>query len=269
MNMYEKLLTLASQNKYYEIPIQHDTVWSLKTPHALISSVSGFGKSYFVTYLISIMSIKNNILYFADPKRSDLASLAAFMPQDRVAWESEDIQKMLKNVVDIMMKRYEYMNAECQRKGIIHSDFTDFGLPAVVVIIEEMAAFISTLDKKSRESFEADIKSITLQGRQAGVNLCLIMQNPGTQNITTESRSQMGFRVYLGDGNIERRMIFGDGFTYSKRSYIPGQGLYMIAGKTLQPEYIETPKLDKSQLPKILKQALKNQFNISLFPPTT
>lgn len=215
-------------------------------------------------------SIKNAILFLADPKQSDLASLSAFMPPDRVAWEPEKILTMVEGVVRIMMERYRYMSAERLHRGLFQADFADFGLPVILLVIEEMAAFVSSLDRKTREQFEANIKSVTLQGRQAGVMLCTILQNMGTQNISTEARSQMGLRVFLGNsGGIEYRMIFGEGYTYSKRLFQPGQGLYMLAGQTERPEVIETPRLDKSQLPATLERALKMQFNISPLPPVS
>lgn len=268
MDMYQKLVMLAGQTANHEIPIQQGAVWSLRAaPHALISSNTGMGKSFFTMYLIIMASIKNAILFLADPKRSDLASLSDFMPSERVAWEPGQISAMMAHVVEIMMKRYDYMKAERLRRGLFQADFVDFGLPPVFVVIEEMAAFVSSLERKPREAFEADIKSITLQGRQAGIILCSIMQNPGSQNISTESRSQMGLRVYLGhSGGIEYRMLFGDGYTYPKRVFKPGQGLYMLAGQTEQPEVIETPRLDKGQLPSTLEMALKSQFDIDPLP---
>lgn len=268
MGMYNQLVTLASATADCEIPIQQGAVWSLRTaPHALISGVTSYGKSYFMLYLIIMASIKNTILFLADPKRSDLASLSDFMPPDRVAWESDHICAMVANVVDIMMARYNYMKSERLRRGLFQADFADFGLPVILLVIEEMAAFVSSLDKKARETFEANVKSVTLQGRQAGVNLITVMQNPGTQNISTESRSQMGFRVFLGNsGGIEYRMIFGEGFTYPKRVYQPGQGLYMLAGQTDRPALIETPRLDKSQFPETLKRALESQFDRNPLP---
>jgi len=269
MTMYEKLVEISNETMSYEIPIQKGAVWSLRSaPHAIISGISSFGKSFFVFYIILIAAIKGYILYCADPKRSDLASLSDYMPSSRVAWMPEQICEMAATVVEIMEKRYAYMNIERQRRGLFQADFVDFELPVILLVIEEMATFVSSLDKKTRDTFESNIKRITLEGRQAGVMICSVMQNPGTQNISTESRSQMSFRVFLGNsGGIEYRMIFGEGYTYHKRVYKAGQGLYMLAGKTDKPEMIETPVLDKSQLPDALKRALEKQFQINPSPP--
>ena len=269
MDMYEQLVLLASKTKDYEIPIQQGAVWSLRTaPNALISSNTGFGKSFFTLYLVMMASIKNVIIFLADPKRSDLASLSNFMPSDRVAWETEKIAEMVSRVVCIMMERYGYMQTERLQRGLFQGDFIDFGLSPIFLVIEEMAAFVSSLERKSREAFESNIKAITLQGRQAGVNLCTIMQNPGTQNISTESRSQMGLRIYMGNSSgIEYKMIFGEGYTYGKRIYEPGQGLYMLAGKTERPEMFEAPRMDKCQLPAALKRALETQYDRNPYPP--
>lgn len=182
MDMYEQLVTLAGQTPDYEIPIQPGVVWSLRSaPHGLICANTGFGKSFLTLYLVMMASIKNAILFLADPKQSDLASLSAFMPVERVAWEPEKIIALVTGVVGIMMERYRYMSAERLHRGLFQADFADFGLPVILLVIEEMAAFVSSLDRKARESFEADIKSLTLQGRQAGVILCTVLQNMGTQ----------------------------------------------------------------------------------------
>ena len=270
MEMYQQLLSLASKTQDYEIPIQPGVVWSLRTaPNALIPGNTGFGKSFFTLYLVIMASIKNAILFLADPKRSDLSSLSAFMPPERVVWEAEKIAAMVHNVVDIMMEQYGYMQTERLRRELFQADFVDFGLPIIIIFIEEMAALVSSLDRKARESFEADIKKITLQGRQAGAIIASILQTPSTENINSEIRSQMLFRVFLGNSvsGIERRMIFGEGHTYSQRVFSPGQGLYMLAGQTERPEVIEAPRLDKSQLPATLKLALKPQFDRNPQPP--
>jgi DNA segregation ATPase FtsK/SpoIIIE-like protein len=268
MGMYEKLSELTKTTADFEIPIQQGTIWNLRSaPHCILSANTGFGKSYFTMYLLMMFSIKNNVLFLADPKRSDMASLSNFMPTDRVAYMTDDICKMVSDVIDIMYKRYDYMMLERSKKELFQADFADFEMPIVLLVIEEMAAFVSSLEKKKKEKFEADIKSITTQGRQAGVMLISIMQSPNANNITTESRSQMGLRVFLGNsGGIEYRMIFGEGYSYSKRVYKPGQGLYMLSGKTIQPEIIETPRLDKKQLSETLRLALETQFNVNPLP---
>jgi len=43
----------------------------------------------------------------------------------------------------------------------------------------------------------------------------------------------------------------------------------MLAGQTERPEVIETPRLDKQQLPATLERALKTQFDISPLPPVS
>jgi DNA segregation ATPase FtsK/SpoIIIE-like protein len=265
MNMFQKLLALASQTADYEIPLQQGVNWNLRrSPHGIISGNSGGGKSFAVLYLLIILSIKQNTLFLADPKESDMSSLAEFMPPNRVASEEDDILAMASEVREIMKQRYKYMKSERVRKGLFQKDYVDFGYSAVIFVIEEMADFVSSLDKKNRENFDKIIKSITMKGRQSGVFLCSIMQSPNTNNISSESRSQMGLRVYLGmSGGIEYRMLFGEGFTYPKRTFNAGQGLYMLSGKTPAPEVIEMPRLDEKQLGETLKSALEIQHDLN------
>lgn len=266
-SMYEQLVE-TTQGAYYKIPLAWGIVWSIRdASHALVSGVTGYGKSFFINYLVMVLSIKRSVLYLADPKRSDLASFSHYMPSDRVASEPQAILDMVSKVVSIMNARYAYMEKQRIKHGLFQADFVDFGLPIVMLVIDEMAAFVSSLDKKSREEFETNIKAITLQGRQSGVNICSITQSPNTGNISSESRSQMGLRVYLGNsGGIEYRMLFGEGYEYAKRRYKPGEGLYMLSGETLKPELIQTPRLNKSQLPDALRQSLAYQYEANPLP---
>jgi DNA segregation ATPase FtsK/SpoIIIE-like protein len=210
-----------------------------------------------------MFSIKGGILFLADPKRSDLYSLSNFMPKNRVQHDSAAICEMVSTVVGIMKKRYETMERERLEKESFQDDFVDYGIKPLVLVIEEMAAFVSSLDKKYRESFEQGIKDITMKGRQAGVFLCSVMQQPNANNISTESRSQMGLRVYLGkSGGIEYRMLFGEGREYPDDVCGGvGQGLYMLTGQTAQPVMLETPRMKKSQLATALKKALESQHD--------
>lgn len=264
MGMYERMARLAEATPSWEIPIQEGLVWSLRTaPHALISGTTGYGKSYFVTYLLAMASIKGCALLLCDPKNADLASLSAFMPPGRVAWDADGIRRIVGEAVEAMSARYAYMRREREARGLFQADFADFGLAPVLLVIEELAAFVSSLDRRARESFDADIKAVTLQGRQAGVSIISVMQSPNASNLATEARAQMGFKAYLGSsGGIEYRMLFGEGHAYPARLYRPGQGLYMMAGVTDGPELIETPRMDKAQLGDAVRSALAPQYSI-------
>ncbi|WP_310604206.1 hypothetical protein [Anaerosporobacter sp.] len=268
--MYYELLKLASTNKYYELPIQKGAVWSMRTaPHALISGQTGFGKSYFVNYLTALCSIKGNVLYLCDPKNSDISSLSDYMPKGRVESSKDGICHILDDVIQIMEKRYDYMKTNRLKRNLFQADFVDFNLPVIMVVIDELASFVSSLEKKVRIQFESDMQAITLLGRQCGIIITNICQSPNSHNINTESRSQMGFRVFLGNsGGIEYRMLFGEGYSFPSRVYKPGQGLYMISGQLDSPELIETPRLDKSKLADTLKKSLEIQYALDPFDNT-
>lgn len=265
MDMYTQLKTLANKAADHIIPLQRGTEWNVSTAcHALIAANTGFGKSYFLNYLLIMFALKGAIIFGADPKRSDFSSLAAFMPPKRIVHETEHIMEMTEKVISLMDARYAFMETERIKRNLFQADFVDFGLPIVFFAIEEVGAFTASLTTKQRDKFDVSIKRIVLTGRQAGICYCQILQNPGVQNAPTEIRSQMGLRIFLGIGGIEYRMIFGDGFSYPKRKFVPGQGLYTLAGETIAPEFIETPRLDKTQLADCLKRALEPQFNMTL-----
>jgi len=59
-----------------KVPIMDIISWNyVKSPHAIITGVSGSGKSYFLKYLYGVCSMVGDVIAI-DPKCSDLARLA-------------------------------------------------------------------------------------------------------------------------------------------------------------------------------------------------
>lgn len=265
-SMFNKAQMLANSTENWSIPLQPNLAWDVsKSPHAIISGTTGSGKSYFTNYLIAMSAIKGCYLILADPKRSDLSAMADFLPEHRVSHDPSGILKLVQSAVEIMTKRYELMDSfRREHKELFQSDFSQYGFCPVLLVVEELASLVSVFDKSSRNEFDSLIKRITLQGRQAGVGLVSIMQQPNANNIATESRSQTGLRIMLGNATqSEYRMLFGDNFMPSTSAQGVGRGYCSVLGETCGPVRFEAPKLDQKQIAEMMARALSAQGRIN------
>ena len=83
----------------------------------------------------------------ADPKRSDLgvlAELPAF--KGHVVMEKEEIFRLLEDSLEMMIKRYKYMREH--ENYTMGKNYAFYEMPPYVVIVDEWAAFFTTLDYK-------------------------------------------------------------------------------------------------------------------------
>lgn len=217
-----------------------------KTPHSLIVGGTGSGKSFFILgKIVSYLSLTPQAeLYIIDPKKADL-SLLRFIEgmQDRVVTEPNQIAKMLRELVEIMEYRYTTYFNDISAFG---KDYTDFGLPPIILIFDEYAAFLSSVDKKLSKEVEDYIFTIVMKGRQAGVTIEILLQRPSADILSTNVRAQMGFKAGLGNmDKIGYNMIFDTNDVDYKTVTEKGGGYIQIDGIHTVPVYFETPYIDK------------------------
>lgn len=264
-SMFKTAQMLDSKGKW-SIPLQPNLDWDIsKSPHAIISGTTGSGKSYFTNYLIAMSAIKGCYLILADPKRGDLSAMADYMPEHRVAHNPVDILELARSAVDIMTKRYELMdNLRKKHQELFQADFSQYGFCPILFVVEELASLLPAFDKAQRSEFESLIKTVTLQGRQAGVGLVSVMQQPNANNIPTECRSQTGLRIMLGDATqSEYKMLFGDGLSLTGSVQGIGRGYCSVLGETCGPIRFEAPRLDQKQIADMMARALSAQGRIN------
>ncbi|MDM0885884.1 FtsK/SpoIIIE domain-containing protein [Clostridium perfringens] len=217
-----------------------------KTPHSLIVGGTGSGKSFFILgKIVSYLSLTPQAeLYIVDPKKADL-SLLRFIGgmEEKVVTEPNQIAKMLREVVEIMEDRYKtYFN----NISAFGKDYTDFGLSPVILIFDEFSAFIHSVDKKLSKEVLDYIFTIVMKGRQAGVQVEILMQRPSADDLPTNIRAQMGFKAGLGAmDKIGYNMIFDTNDVDFKTVTEKGGGYIQIDGVHTAPVYFETPYIDK------------------------
>lgn len=217
-----------------------------KTPHSLIVGGTGSGKSFFILgKIVSYLSLTPQAeLYIIDPKKADL-SLLRFVEgmEDRVVTEPNQIAKMLREVVEIMEDRYKTYFNDISAFG---KDYTDFGLPPIILIFDEFAAFTKSVDKKLSKEVLDNLFILVMKGRQAGCQVEILMQKASSEDISTNIRSQMGFKAGLGAmDKIGYNMIFDTNDVDYKTVTEKGGGYIQIDGIHTAPVYFETPYIDK------------------------
>lgn len=217
-----------------------------KTPHSLIVGGTGSGKSFFILgKIVSYLSLTPQAeLYIIDPKKADL-SLLRFIEgmENRVVTEPNQIAKMLREVVEIMEDRYKTYFNDISAFG---KDYIDFGLPPVIVVFDEFSAFLHSVDKKLSKEVLDYIFTIVMKGRQAGIQVEILMQRPSADDLPTNIRAQIGFKAGLGAmDKIGYNMIFDINDIEYKTVAEKGGGYIQIDGIHTAPVYFETPYIKK------------------------
>ncbi len=217
-----------------------------KVPHSLIVGGTGSGKSFFILgKIVSYLSLTPRAdVYIIDPKSADL-SLLRFVAgfENKVATEPNQICRILREVVELMENRYKEYFSDVSAFG---KTYQDFNLPVVIVIFDEFAAFMHSVDKKIAKEALDYVFQIVMKGRQAGVMIEILMQRPSADDLPTNIRAQMGFKAGLGAmDSIGYNMIFDTNDIEYKTVVEKGGGYIQIDGIHTAPVYFETPYIEK------------------------
>ena len=219
----------------------------IKIRSLLLVGITGSGKSYALMGLIA--QLKNwsipPIVYYADPKGSDIAILGGALAPDRTADDIDGIIDLLHDFYNKMLVR----KAEMQDKlnGKLGSDFSDFRLPAYIFMLDEFAAFQASIakDKRRREEVEEILRNVVLMGRQLGFFAWICMQKSDSSDIPTAIRDNLPLKVCLGIAPSTTLItIFGRSTDLPSRHWGKGQGLIFCDGITAAPRPVSFPTLN-------------------------
>lgn len=197
--------------------------------HTLIIGQTGSGKSYCLYNLILQMLTKQKEyeLYIADPKYSGLYTLGKKINESRVASSVEEIINLLRIFQNRMEKRKQEFSKKLLLK--LDSDFKDFELTPIFLIIDEYSSFRASLtryDKKTRDYVDEVIGNVVREGRQLGCFCIIAQQQSNATNLPTEIRENMPFKIILGMAERQTYMtalgVYPDN---AKRYFDKGQGI--------------------------------------------
>ena len=166
-------------------------------PHILIAGATGSGKSVLLNSMIVSMlySCTPSTMQFVmiDPKKVELSKYDG-LPHLTcpIIKNHADAVQALENVCAEMDNRYNRMAAEGYKKA------SDMGLPALVVVIDELADLMLT----SKYECEQSIIRIAQLGRAAGIHLIIATQRPTVNVITGLIKSNIPCKIALQTSSI-------------------------------------------------------------------
>lgn len=250
-----KELALAQKGT---LPLTKDLALK-KLDHMLITARTGYGKTELAMAISAELGwLGSTVLYFLDPKHSDLSTFGRFLGLDRYADTTESIDEKLHALVKLMQRRYEIMRqlSDVDPIKYVGKSADGFGFKSIVVVFDEVSAHLSASKKCL-----SDLKRLMMLGRQAGIYLVLIMQDPrATGNLPSTIKDQTGIKVALGElSGTLASLVFGSGAILPVGSRGVGEGYIQLDGG--DPQLFEAPKMPRtsSALYDLMKEALKNQ----------
>lgn len=218
----------------------------IKIRSMLLVGITGSGKSYALMGLIA--QLLNwpvlPVMYYADPKGSDIAVLGGTLAPARTADDIDSIIELLHDFYNKMLVRKAEMRDKLN--GKLGSDFSDFRLPAYIFLMDEYAAFQASIsrDKKRRDEVEEIMRNIVLMGRQLGFYMWIAMQKSDSSDIPTAIRDNLPWKICLGNApNTTLMTIFGRSADLPSRHWGKGQGLIYCDGITAAPRPVSFPTL--------------------------
>lgn len=234
---------IRSVNCTSEVPLMDLIGWNYtRSPHAIITGVSGSGKSYFLKFLYQACSAVGEVIA-VDPKGSDLARLAKqngakivippFLGDHSSSGISgrflQEVIDTLKNVELTMYERQGQLYRSTQR---VSTDYRELNFKPIFVFIDELAALMTGANKQVKTDFQETLTRLVVLGREAGIYLVLSMQSARAEYLPTIVRDSISLRVQLGRINSENtRFLFPE---LSEMPMVPiggkGSGIMSIAG---------------------------------------
>ena len=218
----------------------------IKIRSLLLVGITGSGKSYALMGLIA--QLRNwpiaPVIYYADPKGSDIAVLGGSLAPERTADDIDSIIELLRQFYAAMMERKAEMRDKLN--GKLGADFADFRLPAYIFLFDEFAAFQASIsrDKKRRDEVEELLRNVILMGRQLGFFVWVAMQKSDSSDIPTAIRDNLPLKFCLGNAPATTLMtIFGRSADLPSRHWGKGQGLIYCDGITAAPRPVSFPTL--------------------------
>jgi energy-coupling factor transporter ATP-binding protein EcfA2 len=180
------------------VEIDYDKVTSI-----LIAGNSGSGKSYVLTYLLTMLHLQGiSDLYIIDPKCDVPARWAhAYGLDKRTLFPTEEMSNsdFVSKVNDILAKLVTIIY---QRQRILYHD-PRHRFKHLTVCIDEVLALTDGIPKKIKDSFFSLLSQISLLGRATFVHLLLVSQRFSNDAIPIAVREQANVCLQLG--NISKK----------------------------------------------------------------
>ena len=201
----------------FEITVEEGLTFSfLRSPQLLLVGNTNSSKTTFLKSMLAQVFMFNEEvdLTILDVK-SEFSSWD-FLPVGAILSDSEAILAYFEELLELVMKREKEIANLSARDDITGATFVNFGkeMKMNLCIIEEYSAMLSSItDNKMRKRVQDLVLSIVSRSRSSGVYICICMQQPRAELLSTAIRDNLGVRICLSNGAITdelARMVFGE-----------------------------------------------------------
>jgi hypothetical protein len=221
----------------------------------LLGGEPGAGKSVALSLLVATAALDPDCkLWLLDGKLVELATWNRCAEGSAGVSVSEAIE-VLQNLQEEMERRYAQLLHSGKRKVA-----QDDGLTLNVVVIDELAHYFTTSDRKERTKFADLLRDLVSRGRAAGIIVLAATQKPSADVVPTSIRDLFGFRWAMRCSTPQASdTILGSGWAsagYSAASIDPAsRGVGYLLHEGGIPQRLRSYYLDDSSLASISARA--------------
>ena len=201
----------------FEITVEKGLCFSLlRNIHCLLVGNTSSSKTTFLKSMIAqLFMFEADIDLTILDVKSEFSSWT-FLPKGTILSDSDDILNYFETLLDLVIRREKEIAQLSAREDITGATFINFGkeMRMKLCIIEEYSAMLSSItDTKKRKRVQDLVLSIVSRSRSSGVYICICMQQPRSELLSTAVRDNLGVRICLSNGAITdelARMVFGE-----------------------------------------------------------
>ena len=212
-----KRITELKPANDYEITVETGLTFSMvKNIHLLLVGNTSSSKTTFLKSMIAqVFMFDSEVDLTIFDVKSEFSSWD-FLPKGTIISDSDEILAFFETLLDLVIKREKEIAQLAARDDITGATFINFGqeMRMKLIIIEEYSAMLSSItDAKKRKRVQDLVLSIVSRSRSSGVYMCICMQQPRSELISTAVRDNLGVRICLSNGAITdelARMVFGE-----------------------------------------------------------
>lgn len=212
----KKITELRPVNDF-EITVEKGLIFSmLRNIHGLIVGNTSSSKTTFLKSLLTqVFMFDSEVDLTILDVKSEFSSWT-FLQKGVILSDSDEILAYFEELLELVMKREKEIAKLSARDDITGATFVNFGkeMKMKLCVIEEYSAMLSSItDTKMRKRVQDLVLSIVSRSRSSGVYICICMQQPRAELLSTAIRDNLGVRICLSNGAITdelARMVFGE-----------------------------------------------------------
>ena len=212
-----KSITELRPSNDFEITVEKGLTFSmLKNSHALIVGNTSSSKTTFLKSLLTqVFMFDSEVDLIILDVKSEFSSWT-FLQKGVILSDSDEILAYFEELLELVIKREKEIAKLSSRNDITGATFVNFGkeIKMKLCVIEEYSAMLSSItDTKMRKRVQDLVLSIVSRSRSSGVYICICMQQPRSELLSTAIRDNLGVRICLSNGAITDElacMVFGE-----------------------------------------------------------